>query len=56
MCRLVLEFCNRGCVADAISKGWFRRKDSMEADMATVLVSASTPPGLRTFHCAADVL
>jgi hypothetical protein len=38
-CRLVLEFCNRGCVADAISKGWFRRKDSMEADMATVVVS-----------------
>lgn len=22
---LVLEFCNRGCVADAIYKGWFRR-------------------------------
>jgi hypothetical protein len=52
----VLEFCNRGCVADAISKGWFRRKDSMEADMATVVVSC--PGGdanLRLLHFAADV-
>jgi hypothetical protein len=25
---LVLEFCNRGCVADAVEKGWFRRRHS----------------------------
>jgi serine/threonine protein kinase len=25
---LVLEFCNRGCVADAAEKGWFRRRHS----------------------------
>jgi hypothetical protein len=21
---LVLEFCNRGCISDAVDKGWFR--------------------------------
>eukprot|EP00879_Flechtneria_rotunda_P009419 GHRR01009861.1.p1 GENE.GHRR01009861.1~~GHRR01009861.1.p1 ORF type:complete len:626 (+),score=158.82 GHRR01009861.1:171-2048(+) len=35
---LVLEFCNRGCIADAVEKGWFRKRGSrFEPDMRTIL-------------------
>eukprot|EP00882_Tetradesmus_deserticola_P000798 GHRQ01000869.1.p1 GENE.GHRQ01000869.1~~GHRQ01000869.1.p1 ORF type:complete len:829 (+),score=338.09 GHRQ01000869.1:201-2489(+) len=53
---LVLEFCNRGCVSDAISKGWFRRKDSMEADMATVIATAREMAGALSYLHSKNIL
>ncbi|WIA08911.1 hypothetical protein OEZ85_008329 [Tetradesmus obliquus] len=53
---LVLEFCNRGCVADAISKGWFRRKDSMEADMDTVVATAREMAGALSYLHSMNIL
>lgn len=38
---LVLEFCNRGCVTGAVSKGWFMKQGSRyEPDLKVILPTA----------------
>lgn len=54
---LVLEFCNRGCVADAVSKGWFRKQGSrFEPDLKAILPTAREIAGALSYLHAKNIL
>lgn len=54
---LVLEFCNRGCVADAVSKGWFRKQGSrFEPDLKVILPTAREIAGALSYLHSKNIL
>eukprot|EP00878_Enallax_costatus_P031151 GHUV01034037.1.p1 GENE.GHUV01034037.1~~GHUV01034037.1.p1 ORF type:complete len:246 (-),score=43.52 GHUV01034037.1:207-944(-) len=54
---LVLEFCNRGCVGDGVTKGWFRKQGSrFEPDLKAILPTAREIAGALSYLHSKNIL
>lgn len=54
---LVLEFCNKGPLGDAVERGWFRQKDSLfESNLVPILATAKEIASAMSYLHARNIL